>query len=317
MDKLKRWLVPLRLDKSDESLLAYVSYIASQIEPEAIEFLHITQSHRLPLGFGHHLPQVSRLSAEDKKVEMQLAVYKHFEPKQEFNFEVIKGKKVHTILQETVNFGAGLTFLPWDDETPETQTIARKITRKTCSSVWLVPQGFKPRLQTALIPVDFSIYSHRALRIAMDLTQKGNLKSIYCQHVYLSANYYEDTLVTTLDEVNEREKRILKREKDLRKYFEEELREYLLAFDFNSRYCLQQVDSLDHRRESVYTKINDLARTMEPDLLIMGSRGLTGVNSVMLGGVTDNVLREFAGTPFLVLKRPVENKDLLEALLKR
>ena len=109
----------------------------------------------------------------------------------------------------------------------------------------------------------------------------------------------------------------MKREKDLKQYFEGELNDYLAAFDVNSRFCLQQVDSLDHRRESVYSKINELSSNLEPDLLIMGSRGLTGVNSVMLGGVTDNVLRQFAGTPLLILKRPVENRDLLEVLLKR
>ena len=139
---------------------------------------------------------------------MQLAVYKHFQPEMELNFETVNGKYVHSVLQETVSFGAGLTFLPWDTENSKTQTVARKITRKTCSSVWIVPADFTPRLRSTLIPVDFSIYSHRALTMALDLANKGVLQSIYCQHVYLGASYYEDIRVSTLQEVNKISERI-------------------------------------------------------------------------------------------------------------
>ena len=61
MDNIKRWLVPLRLDQTDDALLAYVAYMAARFEPEAIDFLHIAEVRSLPMGFGHFSPSGLRL----------------------------------------------------------------------------------------------------------------------------------------------------------------------------------------------------------------------------------------------------------------
>ncbi|MFK7923487.1 MAG: universal stress protein [Bacteroidia bacterium] len=314
---MKRWLIPLRLDESDHTLLAYAGHMAEQMRPEYIGFVHIAEAERLPIGFGHYFPNSSNCSDDDRKLEMQVAAYKYFSSDIDLNFETINGKRVHAILKETVAQDIGLTFLSWDQDISSSQTLARKISRKTSSSVWIVPKDAKPQLQSALLPIDFSIYSHRALRLATSLAEKGELRSIYCQHVFLGANYYQEQLVYTVDEAHQQARRVQKIEADLKRYFEGELSDYVSTYDHNARYCLQQVDSLDHRSESLHQRILDLTLTLEPDLLIMGSRGMTGMNSVMLGGVTDNVIREFPNVPILCLKRPMENRDLLDSLLAR
>ncbi|MEL6842887.1 MAG: universal stress protein [Bacteroidota bacterium] len=317
MNNAKRWLVPLRLDESDNNFLAYVAFMASQIKPEYIRFLHVAEPENLPIGLGHYFSPTSRRSRDDQQLEMKLSVYNHFSSAWDMSFEIVDGKQVQAVLNETVAQEIDLTFLSWDGDHSANQTLTRKIFRKTCSSVCLVPKGFQPKLQSVLVPVDFSIYSHRALRLAMDLTKRGEVRSVYCQHVFLGANYYQEHLVYTVEEALEQARRVKKIESDLQRYFEDELSDYVSAFDLKSRYCLQQVDSLDHRRESVHDRILSFAQIVEPDLLIIGSRGMTGNNSAMLGGVTDNILRDFPGIPILCLKRQMENRDLLNSLLDR
>ncbi|MEL7531435.1 MAG: universal stress protein [Bacteroidota bacterium] len=312
---MKRWLIPLRLDNTDEALLAYAAHMAKQMRPEYIGFIHVSEPDRLPIGFGHYFPTASRCSGEDRKLNMQLAATKHFDSDIELSFETVNGRQVHSILQETRSQEIGLTFLSWNEENSSSQTLARKISRKTSSSVWIVPSTAQPKLQSALLPVDFSIYSHRALRLAMNIAKEGELRSVYCQHIFLGANYYQEKLVYTLAEAQQQSRRVQKIEADLQQYFENELSDYVATYDLDARHCLQQVDSLDHKSESVHQRILNLSSTLEPDLLIMGSRGMTGSKSIMLGGVTDNVIREYPNLPILCLKRPMENRDLLDSLL--
>ncbi|MEM6346702.1 MAG: universal stress protein [Bacteroidota bacterium] len=312
---MKRWLIPLKLDGSDEGLLAYADYMAKQMCPDYIGFVHVSEPDLLPIGLGQYFPTSSRSTGASLTTEMQATVAQRFDSAIELNFKTINGRNVHSVLQETRSQKIGLTFLAWHQESSSSQTLARKIARKTSSSVWIVPSTAQASLKSAIVPVDFSIYSHRTLRLAMDLVKRGELRTVYCQHVFLGANYYQDKLVYTVDEANEKARRVRKIEADLQRYFENELSDYIATYDPTARHCLQQVDSLDHRSESVHQRILDLTDALEPDLLIMGSRGLTDAKSVMLGGVAENMIRGSIKVPILCLKRPLENRDLLDNLL--
>lgn len=319
MNYLKRWIIPLSLQERDENLLRYAAFMADRIGPERIRFVHVEGERRSPLGFGHIRPVSSSADKGDRILQMKVAAYKHFSSDYDMEFEAVDGLAVASMLKQAVDADAQLMFFPWDTTNLEWLTIIRKIVRKTFTSVWLVPESDRviPSLDKLLVPIDFSIYAHRALNIAMDWAKQGEVSKVLCQHVYLGAPYYNKQLVYTYGEARALGRRQDRLSRDLAVHFEEELKDFTAAFDYEGTYCENFVTELRSEGESVADKIRAFSSVMEPDLLIMGSRGLTGKTSVLLGGAMDEMLRENVKFPLLCLKRQTENRDLVAALLSR
>lgn len=147
------------------------------------------------------------------------------------------------------------------------------------------------KLQTILVPVDFSDHSRRALEYAIELAKgfKARLHLLHSYHVPIPASYPEGpTLPAEMFA-------------GLRQQAETRLAE--LATHAKSSGLEVDTHLL---AEDAVSAILYTAESCGADLIVMGSRGLTGIKHVVLGSVAERTLRN-APCPVLTVKAPEQD----------
>jgi len=140
-----------------------------------------------------------------------------------------------------------------------------------------------------LVPVDFSAHSQEAVRAAADLSQRYDA-SVTIVHVFepvaypLPEGYALYTPQQLANLANEFEKLLVTAKRDA---------EAAGARRVDTR-GLQGIAA---------SEIVDFAQAHDIDMIVMGTRGRTGVRHVLLGSVAERVLRK-ASCPVLAVKAP-------------
>jgi len=155
-------------------------------------------------------------------------------------------------------------------------TTAEKIIRKSTKPVWIVKNNSPLDIKNILCPVDFSTESKRALKNAIIMARRFNAELIILS-VY--EMIYSDSLKLRLDWDEEIEYIKLEHEKEFNAFLE----------GFN-------LTDLNWDREIVKglpsTEILKAISLYKTDLLIMGTTGKSGLNRIVMGSVTEKVVRE-------------------------
>ena len=143
-------------------------------------------------------------------------------------------------------------------------------------------------IQRILVPVDFSAHSHKALEYALDLAKSvgATIDLLHCYRVNIGVvSGYAPALPMNY-------------EADLRQAAGNELREWL------EKAATSGVEIDEHlRTASPCEGIISQASALGSDLIVMGTRGLSGLKHVFLGSVAERVIRT-APCPVLTVKDP-------------
>jgi nucleotide-binding universal stress UspA family protein len=140
-----------------------------------------------------------------------------------------------------------------------------------------------------LVPVDFSEHSQRALDEAIGLAKKfgAELHLLHCYQLYpvgATGAPYDIVLPETLERA---------------------IREGAsgLLSEWKQKAAGQGVQVQEHLDAGAPSSgIADLAEKLGADLIVMGSRGLTGLKHLMLGSVAERTIR-IAPCPVLIVKQ--------------
>ena len=144
------------------------------------------------------------------------------------------------------------------------------------------------QFETILVPVDFSDHSKEALDTAIQMAHLfgSTIHLLHCYHIQtagispygivLPSGYYAD----------------------LRDAAEKRLRDW---HDIVSKEGIESESILS--ADSPSLAINLAAEEFKSDLIVMGTRGLSGLKHAMLGSVTERVVR-LAPCPVLTVKHP-------------
>ncbi len=140
-------------------------------------------------------------------------------------------------------------------------------------------------MKKILVPVDFSIHSENALEVAASIAKKQNAEIIALHMMGLS-----DAVVTRNQSREVFEAMYYMRLAETR--FAELLdKEYLKG--------ITVTDAVHNY--TIFSEINDVAKEMGVDLIVMGSHGTTGLKEVFVGSNTEKVVRT-SEIPVLVIK---------------
>jgi len=141
-------------------------------------------------------------------------------------------------------------------------------------------------LKRILVPIDFSACSKKALQYARPFAEQFHAEVVLL-HVsslnYMVAEGFGGIDLPTLRE-------------DLIQDAEKQLGEILGSLDSD-----QMTATLVVREGRAATEIVDLAKTENIDLIVMSTHGYSNIKHVLLGSVTENVVRH-APCPVLVVR---------------
>lgn len=161
-------------------------------------------------------------------------------------------------------------------------TTAEKIIRRSDKPVWVVKPGQAFALRTVLCPVDFSKESALALRNALVLARRFQARLVIAT-VFEKRYEASEAPSHDWDAFEKYWARVESREE----------REYLDQFNtFLEDFNLQGVDV--ERKVIVGKPAPEIHRAIEKyqaDLLVMGTTGRTGLSRLMMGSVTEKVVR--------------------------
>jgi nucleotide-binding universal stress UspA family protein len=144
------------------------------------------------------------------------------------------------------------------------------------------------RFKTILVPVDFSDHSKEALDTAIEIAHLfgSTIHLLHCYHIQaagiapygivMPSGYYDD----------------------IRDAAEKRLKDW---YEMVSNEGIQSESILSANTPSL--TISQAAEEIEADLIVMGTRGLSGLQHALLGSVAERVVR-IAPCPVLTVKHP-------------
>jgi nucleotide-binding universal stress UspA family protein len=295
--KIKQAVVTLDLSAVDENVLSYLSFLNKEIPMDALYFLHVIKkaSFFRNLFFRDKDALKEQLQLDESMLEQFIKkVEAKFEANDGINLEygVKEGNPLQTIINEAKEQHADLVVVGKKALTDSSGVLGRNIARRSPASVLVVPYVVKPQLKRIIVPVDFSENSGRALQRAFELNQVLDKPAkIVCTHIY----EMPDLSVYKINKTHEQLKAII--EQDMHEAFDRFLDRY--APDLGDT-----VEKIVVERSNISTAghLNDAMNDWDADLVILGAKGHSPVETLLLGSVTEKFILMNEKVPTLIVR---------------
>jgi nucleotide-binding universal stress UspA family protein len=297
MSLFTRIMVGLDLSSPvDEQLLQFLPLIAGNFPPPKVYFLHISYELQLPVRVGERYmreaaspsrrPQLQRQLEAKVAAQLDMGEY-------EGECAVLEGTITRQMLQYAEEKHIDLALLGRKDQPKGSGIATERFLRNSQGSVLFLPEraGKPPTLKRMLLTTDFSPYATHAFRQAIALAHSLDpVPVIDLLHVYD---------VPTAQAVN------ISRDRGnfsqvIRQHAESSMETFLQGMP------LEGLDLEVHLQENTHFNtarhIIDLARKTQTDLIVAGARGQSTYSSLLLGLVTEKLLRYHGHIPLLIMR---------------
>jgi universal stress protein E len=260
--------VALQLAKEFKSTVVPIHILPKDINlPKVKELLHSTAQEKL---------EETRKNFKQQGIDVVEPILKYGTP-----YELI-AKGANTVNASVVLVGSGEST---STNAHKLGTTTERLIQYSAKPVLVLKEGCDLDVRTILCPIDFSSTSERALTNALLLARRFKAKLI----IQSVSEKQSSSWFSTNEMVKEEnEERLRKLEQD----FDSFLKNFTLD-DLNWTKLVAQGDVSDEILKAIET--NDV------DLLVMGSAGRTGLNRLIMGSVTEKVIREVPCS-FITLK---------------
>ncbi len=281
--KIKKILAGIDLEKDSEPVLAYASFLAD-VFTASLGLLYVIDYLVTPPAYL--TPYIEK---EKKDAMEKLAALKAKMTEAGFNAEseVIVGRLRESFEAVVKKRSADMLVLGF-----MTHALRRSSSEKLIKGLQtplLVVRGEKGdrasigsvKIGKILCPVDFSETSRKALNAARELADAFSAK---LDIIYVSPDY----LVRKMRVAEDRDRAA----KALRERAENELDDFLRGFSLKEAGKVQEGEP--------GSEIVSFARREDVDLIVMGARGLGFVQGMLIGSVTDAVLKSSPCPVFVI-----------------
>ncbi len=288
-------LVAIELGATDDTILHYLEFLTTEIPIKAAYFLHVLPAldnfYDILKEEGTSLTSNYELNTE--VIEQLRTKIKHRIKKSQVNFDVRQGDPLEELLKDAEEMDADLIVIGQLSGAVEHGILARNLVRKAECNTLVIPEFSKPSLRKILVPIDFSSNSGRALEAALAIAKElKEPAEIICTNVYEMPSIAAYRIRKTTEELN----RII-----------EEDRLTLLRDFVNNHVDADHTTSvkvvvLEKGIGSISSHLLDYADENDVDLIVIGNKGHSKVELLLLGSVTESLLAYNERIPTLVIK---------------
>lgn len=295
--EVKQLLMGLEMGGADEALLQYLDFLSGIIPVNAGFFLHVVPAFDLltpmfrkevmPLSGVNVLKEtlVNRMGGEISRLLTTGRI-------KNIKYKVDEGSPLEELLVEAEALTPDLVVIGQKRFANSHGILAKNLARKVTSNALVIPEQARRSLRTILVPVDFSAYSARALKAAVAINKRLEEPARI-----LALNVYEMPNVSAY--------MMSKTETEFRGMVEEDR---MAAFEaFIATHLPDGEDNVEQElvekdRPGIAHYVMDYAKEKDFDFIVMGARGHSKVELLLLGSVTENVLAGNKHIPTLVVK---------------
>lgn len=284
-----RATVGLELAKPDSPMLDYLQFFFAKVPVDELRFVHV-----VPKVEFFATREVTSLEMDEKILAaMQVQLSETFREPEKMNalLEVRAGNPLDELIRDINNEGAELAVIG-QREDGRHNIQARKLARKAPCPVLVVPEEAEAKMDHIMVPIDFSNTSAEALQTALAIREAVNPQAqITCVHVYSMPDLSPYLLQRTPDEMRTMV------ENDRREAIDIFLRDHV-GDDIHS------VDTqlISKELPGIAHYLMEYADETEVDFIVIGAKGHSKLELLLLGSVTENLLVDNEEIPTLVVK---------------
>jgi nucleotide-binding universal stress UspA family protein len=295
--EVKQLIMGLEMGGADEALLQYLNFLSEIIPVKAGFFLHVVPAFDLltpmfrkdvmPLSGVNILKEtlMNRMGGEISRLLTSGRI-------KQVKYKVNEGSPLEELLRESEALNPDLVVIGQKRFANSHGILAKNLARKVTSNALVIPEQSRRSLKTILVPIDFSAYSARAIKAAVSINKRLEEPArILALNVYEMPNISAYMMSKTETEFREMV------EEDRMAAFEAFIATHLSEGDENIEQQLVEKD-----RPGIAHYIMDYAKEQDVDFIVMGARGHSNVELLLLGSVTENVLAGNKHIPTLVVK---------------
>jgi len=296
--KIKRIVVPLDFSKFSDEALSYAIELAKKYSANLYAFHSIVlfQSEPESHSFSRDYDQYLKLQEEDSMSLMA----KHREEAEKHGVlltsEVRRGfSAAEEVLQYAEEVAADLIVMGTHGRTGLKRwfygSVSERVVRLSPYPVITVHENTGiPDRGKILVPVDFSDSSRKAALAGSQLANDLNLIPVFMHVVEYEIHpaFYSVNVASAFVVDDKFEKRVVDRLKDF------------VNFEGEAIYLVKE--------GRAWNEVVEYARNEDVALIAMGTRGLTGLDHLLIGSTAERVAR-FSEKPVLSIRTPIDEKE--------
>ncbi|NLR91242.1 MULTISPECIES: universal stress protein [Flammeovirga] len=306
MDKKLSALLPLDLTYIDDAIIKYSLTASPVFLVEKIILLHILTDNSASEEVEYNGKLLTRKDMAEQK--MRDLVEKHANLNDRnitFEYIITEAKDVTSeILKASKKHKVDLIIAGKKNIAEGSGNIARLLTRYAFCTVLTVSENPQVPIKKAIIPIDFSEMSKRAMLEGIEIAKRNHMELIIL-HIYALPTGYHTSGKTPEEYASVLHLHAEKRCKNFLKQFDMEGVKYKIRLHF---------DLYGNNEAKI---ISNISLVEDADLIVMGSRGRSALAATFIGSTTENLMKQHNTTvSTLVVKDRVRNLGLFGALLE-
>lgn len=289
-------IVGLGLEKSDEAVLSYLNFLGGKIPIQRAGFIHV-----LPRVDVFNAFYESEAESLISNFELDQDVAKHLERDirhqlgqsvANISCSVEEGDPLEALLLAADQTQADLIVIGQHPDEGPHGILARNLARKVHCNALFVPHMAPNKIERIVVPVDFSEHAVTALKTALSIAQRfGDAVEIEAVNVYELPNISAYRINKTRDELKDA---IVEGRKQSFKVF--------LDTHLGPDAPKITTTLIEREWDSIANYLLQYAENANADLLIMGAKGHSRVELLLMGSVTEHLLTDNTRIPVLVVK---------------
>jgi nucleotide-binding universal stress UspA family protein len=294
MKGIKKILVACDLSPMDDVMLSYLNEFTHAVLPDEITFIHVYNKTTLPdSAFASdeekvHYKEHRHESIEDalnKVVAANLGHRSDFKKKQ----VVLKGNPFSEVLQFCETYKPGLLVTGKKHLSSGSGIIGQKLARKVNASILFVTENASGKIRKIVIPVDFQDNSLHAVQTAVELHPLLDDPEIICMHSYDVPPPLAIQLSPTL-----------KLDKLVEENISASFDQFIGKLDL--KHCPVKKVMIRNEHNSIGKGILRYLKEEKPDMVLLGAKGHTLIEHLLLGSVAENLIQLNEDYPMMIIR---------------
>ena len=305
MEEIKRVLVAVDLTEMDESLVRYIAHLSNQITLDKVYFINVMKSMEIPDKIVEKYPNLAAPMDEATKKEIQYTIDAEAgnQLKADYEIKITDGDPTDKILKWARIKEVDLIVVGRKSGLEGQGIVSSKIVNLSPTSVIFVPEVLPEMLQRLLVPIDFSSASKLSVEFALFIAKNiAELKITFLNIYHVPSGYHmSGKSYEEFAEIMEHNAR-------------ESFHEFIASCE--TSHAKYDVDFILDTKNDVAKMIYQYALKSKSTAIAVGSKGRTQAASVLLGSISEKLIKLNSQIPTIIAKKPRQNMDFLEALLK-
>lgn len=312
MDNFKIWSILVSNEENYDQLITQVANLADEFLPKSLHFILMDQKEELPKELLADLPDLIETEASERFKSFKKLVNSKLHPDHAVEVRQLHNARIGQVLKAIADQKTEL-LIQSRSSVSGISNLKYKVTRKTGASVLLLSDQDQLKWDSVLLPVDFSIYSNLATKLAKGIQlQRQMIPELNFVHAYQDGSRYLNQVFETAHEVQTALKQTTLVNEKLKRYAVNKMSQYLEThFD-----QIQSNEVIAHGRDRTVTELLiEKIEKVNPDLLLIGSKGDGKSIASLMGNTSDELIKQKGAQSILVAKQKGENKGFLKSFL--